>query len=117
MEADVDLGTVVARALPDVAAGSELVEFAEGAHRLDDEAAMARARDRLVAAVGAAGAVDAALTVAIFRSLNIAADASGIPLDDEWHDIASGFVGRLGLEAFASARNTPGFGRTAPAGQ
>jgi hypothetical protein len=60
-------------------------------------------------AVGDAAVVEAAQTVAIFRSLNIAADTSGIPLDEGWRGFAGDFVADLGLDRFRSAANTPGY--------
>lgn len=82
-----------------------LSAFAEAAWRRDDS--LAPARDALRAAMGDAATVEAAQTVAIFRSLNIAADSSGIPLDESWRGLAAGFVGDLGLDRFPSATNTP----------
>ncbi len=83
----------------------ELTDFAEAVWRRDDSLDPARAS--LDAAVGSEGVVEAALTVAVFRSLNIGADASGIPLDDFFASVAEGFVDDLGLRAFPTAANSP----------
>lgn len=92
---------------PGVEGAAELSAFAEAAWRRD--ASLAAAREALRSVVGDAGVVEAAQTVAIFRSLNIAADASGIPLDEDWRGFATEFVGELGLDQFPTAANTPGY--------
>ncbi|MDW3217000.1 MAG: hypothetical protein R8F63_00195 [Acidimicrobiales bacterium] len=104
-----DMSAVVGAAGGDagVAAAAALSSFAEAAWRRDES--LTTAREALRAAVGDAGVVEAAQTVAIFRSLNIAADASGIPLDEDWRGFATEFVGALGLDEFRTAANTPGF--------
>lgn len=107
--ADIHAITADAGTGPDagVSAGPELLAFAEAAWRLDDT--LAPAREALRAEVGDAGVSEAARTVAIFRSLNIAADSSGIPLDDDWREVAADFVGDLGLDRYPTAANTPGY--------
>lgn len=102
-----DIRAVVGDTDGGVPAGPELLAFAEAAWRRDDS--LDPARDALRAVVGADGVVEAARTVAIFRSLNIAADASGIPLDDDWRGFAGDFVTDLGLDRFPTAANTPGY--------
>ena len=87
---------------------AELTAFAEAAWKRDDS--LPPARDVLRNVVGDDGLVEAAVTVAVFRSLNIAADASGIPLDEEFASTARGFVDQLGLRAFPTAANSPGVG-------
>ncbi len=84
---------------------AELTAFAEAVWRRDDS--LPPARDALREVVGDAGLVEAAITAAVFRSLNIGADASGIPLDDEYASIAVGFVDELGLREFSTAANSP----------
>ncbi|MEM7140892.1 MAG: hypothetical protein AAF548_07635 [Actinomycetota bacterium] len=107
IEQDADLAAVVGDADAGIPAATELRSFAEAAWRRDD--GLAPAREALRAIVGDAGVIEAAQTVAVFRSLNIAADSSGIPLDDGWRDVAAGFVSTLGLDAFPTAANTPGY--------
>lgn len=104
-----DINAVVGRSAgdPRIAAAGELSAFAEAAWRRDET--LDAAREALRSVVGDAGVVEAARTVAIFRSLNIAADASGIPLDDDWRGFANEFVGELGLDQFPTAANTPGY--------
>ncbi len=70
---------------------------------------LAPARDALLEAVGDQGLMEAAITVAIFRSLNIGADSSGIPLDDSFAGPTHGFANELGLDRFPTAANSPGF--------
>ncbi len=53
--------------------------------------------------------MEASLTVAIFRSLNLGADASGIPLDEDFAGPTRRFAGDLGLDQFSTARNSPDF--------
>lgn len=107
VDTDADLQAVVGAADAGVPHADLLSTFAEAAWRRDD--ALAAARDALRAAVGDDGVVEAAQTVAIFRSLNIAADSSGIPLDESWREMAADFVGDLGLDQFPTAANTPGY--------
>lgn len=60
---------------------AELLEFAE-AVVLRDEARTAAARAKLRAALGEAGLVDAAATVAAFHGFVRLADATGIPYEN-----------------------------------
>lgn len=85
--------------------GAELIALTEAAHRLDDT--LPAARDALTAAVGTGGMVDAAVTAAIFRSLNIAADSSGIRVDDLWEEAAKQLVADIGTDRFPTAANSP----------
>jgi len=62
--------------------------------------------DRLVTAVGPAGAVEAAATVAIFNGLVRVADATGIPLDDGTVALSDGWREGLGLHRYGGAANT-----------
>lgn len=90
--------------------GGELAAFAEASWRRDET--LETAREALRAGVGDDGVTEASLTVAIFRSLNLGADASGIPLDESFSGPTRGFVDTLGIDQFATARNSPGFSRT-----
>ncbi len=105
--ADLDLGSVNGTAVAAVAHGRLLSEFAEAAWRRDES--LDGARTRLRDAVGDAGLMAAAQTAAIFRSLNIAADSSGIPLDESFRAQTHDFVTALSFDRFATAANTPGF--------
>jgi len=89
--------------------GPELAAFAEASWRRDDT--LADARETLRHGVGDDGVTEAALTVAIFRSLNLGADASGIPLDESFAGATRRFAGELGIDQFATAQNSPEFGR------
>ena len=107
IDADIELGAVTGQAEAPIPHSAELANFAEASWRRDGSLDDPRAA--LLAALGAAALVEAAQTVAIFRSLNIAADSSGIPLDDGWRESAEEFIGELGLDKFSTAANTPGF--------
>ena len=89
--------------------GAELAAFAEASWRRDENLAVAR--KALRSGVGDDGVIEAALTVAIFRSLNLAADASGIPLDESFAGHTRGFAGALGIDQFSTAKNSPDFSR------
>ena len=88
-----------------VPAGIELIDFTTAVHRMDDT--VAATRDALVAAVGQEGMVDAAVTAAVFRGLNIAADTSGIRVDDDWEGTARELMDSIGTSAFRTAANSP----------
>ena len=51
--------------------------------------------------------IDAAITISIFRSLNIAADSSGIRVDDDWVDTAAELANQSYANEFSTARNSP----------
>lgn len=104
---EVDLASVNGNVGAAVSYGAELSAFAEAAWRRDET--LDGARSQLLAAVGEAALIEAAQTAAIFRSLNIAADSSGIALDENWRDQARDFVAELSFDRFATAANTPGF--------
>lgn len=107
LDTEADLQSVVGAADAGVPHADLLSAFAEAAWRRDESLDAARATLR--SALGDAAMVEAAQTVAVFRSLNIAADSSGIPLDESWREFAAGFVDDLGLDQFRTAANTPGF--------
>ena len=100
-------------------AAAELLAFASAANRaanpamvadgdaadLDAEA-LADARDRLVGAVGAAGLLEAAATVAAFNGLVRVADGTGIELDDAMIVASSEVRTELGLDSLVGAANT-----------
>jgi len=86
----------------------QLIAFTEAAHRLDET--LPTVRENLIAAVGEKGMIDAALTTAVFRSLNIAADSSGIRIDDEWEEIAAYLAMETEADQFSTAANSPNIG-------
>ena len=83
----------------------QLIAFTEAAHRVDDSLPVAR--ENLIAAIGEKGMIDAAITTAVFRSLNIAADSSGIRIDDEWEEIAALLAMETAADGFSTAANSP----------
>jgi len=83
----------------------QLITFTEAAHRVDDSLPVAR--ENLIAAIGEKGMIDAAITTAVFRSLNIAADSSGIRIDDEWEEIAAHLAMETAADEFSTAANSP----------
>lgn len=107
IDTEADLAAVMGEADAGVAHAALLSAFAEAAWRRDET--LDPARNELRSALGDDAVVEAAQTVAIFRSLNIAADSSGIPLDESWRGYAAEFVGDLGLDKFPTAANTPGY--------
>ena len=85
--------------------GAELMRFAEsvasGAEDLD------RHRETLLDAAGPAVLVDAAGVAANFQRMTRIADSIGIPTDDMMLEVARQVGDELGIDSFASARNTP----------
>jgi len=51
--------------------------------------------------------VDAAITISIFRSLNVAADSSGIRVNDDWVDSAAELANQSHANKFSTAKNSP----------
>ena len=88
-----------------VPAAEMLIAFTESANRLDDD--LPAIREALVNEIGEEGMVDAAITVSIFRSLNVAADSSGIRVDDDWVDMAAELASQSYANEFSTARNSP----------
>ena len=83
--------------------GGLLMAYAEAANR-DPEAA--RALDgEVITAIGEAGLVDAAVTVAVFNGLVRSADGIGIPLDDSMLAATAEARAVLGLDGFVGAAN------------
>ena len=81
-----------------------LIAFAESANRQTSN--LSQVRKQLSEEVGAEGMVDAAITVSIFQSLNIAADCSGIRIDDDWVTIAADLAKLTHADRFTTARNS-----------
>jgi len=76
----------------------------------EDEATLARARQRVVADLGPAQLVDAAAVVSNFERMVRIADATGIPLDDPVEIMTSDVRDGLGINRFTAAANTPAAG-------
>jgi hypothetical protein len=93
-----------------VAHGAELVRFAEAVLGGDD-AELLRAREALLAAVGAEAFVEAAGVVSNFQRMVRIADATGIPLDAPVAMLTQDLRQELGLSRFGSGANTPPVGR------
>ena len=82
-----------------------LIAFTESANRLDED--LPNIREALVNTIGEKGMIDAAITISIFRSLNIAADSSGIRVDDDWVDTAAELANQSYANEFSTAKNSP----------
>jgi hypothetical protein len=103
----VDLRAVTdAKVSSGVAHGEVLVALAD-ALVAEDPAALERARERLLAALGPAGFVDAAAVASNFERMVRIADGTGIPLDAPVRLITTELRDELSLGAFRSAANTP----------
>jgi len=85
---------------------AELSAFAEAAVR-GDASTLASARDSLRAKAGSASVVDAAGVLGNFERMTRIADATGIPLDAASEIASEGFRSTLGLDACATAQNSP----------
>ena len=84
--------------------GALLVGFAEAVLGEDDRA-LTRARDALMAALGSDRLVDAAGVVGLFNAIDRVADATGIPLEAEKAEASADFRTALGFDRFdVSAR-------------
>ena len=83
--------------------GAELLAFTDAAAGFDD-AALADARARLVAAAGEAFMVDAAAVIANFEMMTRVADGTGARFPAETADQRADVAARLGITSFTSAR-------------
>jgi hypothetical protein len=86
--------------------GAELIAFAEAAVRRD-EAVIEDRRKSVREVLGDDGLVDAAGIVANFQRMVRIADSTGIPLDAPTEMLSADVRSDLGVEAYASAANTP----------
>ena len=90
---------------------AELLAFTNLTHRggpeLDDS------RQALITAVGAAGLVEAAATIAAFNGLVRVADGTGIQLDAGLDGFSHTERARLGIDDFVGAANTDSTATTA----
>ena len=101
---DADLRGAVGDPASGVPHGDLLVAYAEAANR---DPAAARALDaEMIGAVGEAGLVDAAVTVAVFNGLVRSADGIGIPLDVVMFRATGDARAALGIDDFAGAGNS-----------
>lgn len=109
---DADLRAVTdgeAAAASGIDHGAELAALAEAIVG-DDEAALARARARLDAAMGPEALVDAVAVAANFERMVRIADGTGIPLDPPMTLLSQDIQEALDLARFGSAANTPALG-------
>ena len=103
IDAGADFHGAVGGSTGSVSHGGLLMAYTEAANR-DPEAA--RALDgEVIAAIGEAGLVDAAVIVAVFNGLVRAADGIGIPLDDTMLAATADARAVLGLDRFVGAAN------------
>jgi len=72
----------------------------------DDKAALAKARDRLVEAMGVDAMVDAVGVASTFQRMDRIADATGIPSDGPIALMQEDLAKQLGTDQFQSAGNT-----------
>ena len=84
--------------------GPELMRFAESVSSRDE--ALGRYRRELLEAAGPAVLVDAAGVAANFQRMTRIADAVGIPVDDMSLEMGQQVRQELGIERFATARNS-----------
>jgi hypothetical protein len=81
----------------------ELLAFADAAVAAD-AAALRRAREAVVAAMGEAAMVDAAAVIAGFDGITRIADATGIPLEPPKAEQTADFRRALGIDRFETAK-------------
>jgi hypothetical protein len=81
-----------------------LIAFTEAVVE-DDDAALARSRQAVIGAMGAAAMVDAAGVAANFERMVRIADSTGIPLDDRMEKMTQTVREELHLERFAGSKN------------
>ena len=93
---DINLKAVANRDVdPNIAAGKELLDFAD-ALLGGDEDALDQAREALRSAIGPQGAGRAAMVIGNFEMMNRILDATGVPVPISLGEITS----ELGLPAF-----------------
>ena len=104
---DIDLaivteGTELNVGVGEIAAGNELLAFAEAIIAGDDDD-LAAARKAVHIHLGGEGLADAAAIVAGFNGIDRVADATGIPLDTAMAEHTTDLRAELGIDAFAQA--------------
>ena len=72
-----------------------------------DERCLADAREALELAMGPDALVDAAAVIGCFQRLNRMADGTGIALDEQTQIMTAGLRGKLRIDDYATAANTP----------
>ena len=70
-----------------------------------DHSALDASRQRLVAAIGEAGMIDAAAVIAGFNGICRVADATGIPLEAPKAEHTAGLRADLGIDRFLKAKS------------
>ena len=85
--------------------GVELADFAGAIAKRDDQA-MAQTRDALTRVAGPEALVEAAAVAANFQRMTRIADATGIPLDGKAMVMSHSVRNEIGVESFASAKNS-----------
>jgi hypothetical protein len=73
----------------------------------DDDAALASARGEVLDRLGPEALVDAASVASNFERMVRIADSTGIPLDGPVELMSEDLRGKLGIDRFAAAANTP----------
>tara|TARA_B100000902_G_scaffold21436_1_gene25754 strand:+ start:1416 stop:1793 length:378 start_codon:yes stop_codon:yes gene_type:complete len=106
INSNLDLGNAIngSGALSGVPHAESLIAFTESANRQTSN--LSEVRKQLGEEVGTQGMVDAAITVSIFKSLNIAADCSGIRVDDDWVTTAAELATLTHADRFTTAKNS-----------
>jgi hypothetical protein len=89
-----------------VANATLLIALADAMVGTDDDA-LARARQRVLDALGPAQLVDAVAVASNFERMVRIADATGIPLDDPVEIMTSDLREQLGINQYTAAANTP----------
>jgi len=88
-----------------IPAGAELLAFADAVSGADSPA-LSRARAALLTALGPAALVQAAAIAANFSMNDRAANATGIILESIFVRDSADYRAQLGIDRYASARNT-----------
>ena len=83
--------------------GALIIEFAEAVLGGDAER-LQRARQAIVAAMGADALVDAAGVAGLFNAIDRVADATGTPLEPAKADDTTSLRDAIGIDAFDAAR-------------
>ncbi len=103
---EVDLHAVMGEGDGGVEGGAELTAFAEATVSGGDNA-ITSAREKLVRVLGPDATVDAAGVIGNFERMVRIADGTGIPLDTPVNMISADMREEVGIDQFATARNTP----------
>ena len=103
----IDMVTAGAAGQSGVAHGPLLVEFAEAVLSGGD-GAVASARQRLEAAMGSAGGVEAVAVVAMFCFNDRVADATGTPIDRMGYKSRFAIARELGIAEYAASEPLAG---------